>query len=268
MATSLDPAVEVGKVLKKVEQTLLFTDLPDNNVIYHCKSLPAENIAEDSNRQAVNSSLSMCYDVHRTLCFTDLDEAREHLIEIRKSNLMSQVLAEESLVTPADLERFQARIEEAQKLRERKTVMDTELPDANAGEPQKEDGSFIEEESIEGILGESYAEKRYETVESADTVHGSESSSSGVDFRLLVEVSVAPSAQSNDEIAVSVDSMPEKKEVAGGLTDEEEITEELTESQTEDSSPSEEKDLKGDKFAEVVDDSALERIQATPPSSQ
>lgn len=243
MASTIDPQAEVAKAIQKFQETLLFTDLPDD-AIYHSKSLPGATMATNDDARVVNSSVSMCNDVHRTLCFTDLDEAREYMLQERKSSLMSQVLAEESLVTSADLERFQARIEEVRKFHLGETSIGgnrketpeakdiTEVPATDAEEelcdPQEEEDSLAE------ILVEENIETTSEGEDSVVIVNASNSSSSSNDFRLLVEVTVGSSSKSVEEID-ALAAAP--KQFTEEQQDEEEITEELTESQTEESGP-------------------------------
>ena len=242
MASTIDPQAEVSKALKKLEETLLFTDLPDD-AIYHSMSLPANTMGANDDTRVVNSSLSMCNDVHRALCFTDLDEAREYILQERKSSLMSQVLAEESLVTSADLERFKARIEGVRKLHLEETFVGniqeetalvkdtTEVPATDVEEPSD---TQKEEDSLVATLVEENFEKKNKSEDGAGIVNNSNSSSSSSDdFRLLVEVTVGSSSKSVEEI----DAFAAPKQFAEGLHDEEEITEELTESQTEGSDP-------------------------------
>ena len=305
--TTVDPREEFCRVLKTLEKTLLFTDLPDD-AIYHSKSLPTTTAVATSDTSAlgVNSSLSMCHDVHRTLCFTDLEEQRELMLkeqQKRKSNLMSQVLLEDntaslvssvdlqrlqeridevrrvdlagapneeqeevsveeddstvSLVSTADLQRFQERIDEVRRVNlagapneehEEMSVEDDATPlattnideDDEEAEEEKacvpEDDASSMEESIEATPVQENEEQKSEGQRTTVSVNDSNSSD---DVRLLVEVSVASSksVEEIDVLAAPHVATPEKERFKEENADEEDETEELTETQTEESDP-------------------------------
>lgn len=224
---AMDPKAIFAQALKNLEKTFLFTDLQDD-AIQQCKSMPATPTTDIA---AIDSTLSMCQEMQRTLCFTDLEPNPG-----RKSSLVSQVILsderETPLVTASDLQRFQDRIAEVRKLH-----LSNKNRNAYTVEATKELQAEDTEEEKSAASGFDY----------------SSSNASGDDFRLLAEVLVGssnksaeeadlPSASSNikdeqrndKQFYLGKEVLNEEKQ-DGQSSTEEEVTEELTETLTEES---------------------------------